>query len=89
MALLDLSTEKALERADIERSGEALYDLGILYSTGQGVEMDYVEAHKWFNLAALRGVNEARDWRAELAREMSMDQIAEAQRQAREWLATH
>ena len=89
MALLDLSTEQALERADTEQTGEALYDLGILFSTGQGVEMDYVEAHKWFNLAALRGVDEARDWRAEIAREMSMDQIAEAQRQAREWLAGH
>ncbi len=89
MALLDLSTEQALERANIEQTGEALYDLGILFSTGQGVEMDYVEAHKWFNLAALRGINAARDWRAEIAREMSMDQIAEAQRQAREWLAEH
>lgn len=89
MALLDLSTEQALHRADTEKTGEALYDLGILFSTGQGVDMDYVEAHKWFNLAALRGVIEARDWRAEIAREMSMDQIAEAQRQAREWLAGH
>lgn len=89
MALLDLSTEQALERADTEQTGEALYDLGILFSTGQGVEMDYVEAHKWFNLAALRGINEARGWRAEIAREMSMDQIAEAQRQAREWLSDH
>lgn len=89
MALLDLSTEQAIERADTEQTGEALYDLGILFSTGQGVDMDYVEAHKWFNLAALRGVNEARDWRAEIAREMSMDEISEAQRQAREWLSDH
>lgn len=89
MALLDLSMEEAIERADREKTGEALYDLGILYSTGQGVEMDYIQAHKWFNLAALRGVHEARDWRAEIAREMSMDEIAEAQRQAREWLADH
>lgn len=89
MALLDLSTEQAIERADTEKTGEALYDLGILFSTGQGVDMDYVEAHKWFNLAALRGVNEARDWRAEIAREMSMDEISEAQRQAREWLSDH
>ena len=89
MALLDISMEEAIQRADQEQTGDALYDLGILYSTGQGVEMDYIQAHKWFNLAALRGVVEARDWRAEIAREMSMDQIAEAQRQAREWLSTH
>jgi len=39
---------------------EALYNLGLAYSTGQGVTQDYVAAHKWFNLAAMRGVNEAK-----------------------------
>ena len=65
---------------------EALYNLGLAYSTGQGVSVDYVAAHKWFNLAAMKGVNEARAWRAQLSAEMSAHQIAEAQRQAREWL---
>jgi len=65
---------------------EALYNLGLAYSTGQGVGVDYVAAHKWFNLAAMKGVNEARAWRAQLSAEMSTGQIAEAQRQAREWL---
>jgi len=51
--------------------------------------VDYVAAHKWFNLAAMKGVNEARAWRAQLSREMSAVQIAEAQRQAREWLLKH
>ena len=48
------------------RSGrpDALYSLGLAYSTGQGVGVDYVAAHKWFNLAAMKGVNEARAWRA-------------------------
>lgn len=67
---------------------EALYNLGLAYSTGQGVGVDYVAAHKWFNLAAMKGVNEARAWRAQLSAEMSAGQIAEAQRQAREWLLT-
>lgn len=67
---------------------EALYSLGLAYSTGQGVRVDYVAAHKWFNLAAMKGLNEARAWRAQLSREMSAGQIAEAQRQAREWLLT-
>jgi hypothetical protein len=66
--------------------GDALYNLGLAYSTGQGVSVDFVAAHKWFNLAALKGVNEARTWRAQISREMSAGQIAEAQRQAREWL---
>ena len=67
----------------------ALYDLGLLYSTGHGVEQNYVEAHKWFNLAAMRGVRRAQVDRSELARDMSAFEIAEAQRQAREWLARH
>ena len=65
---------------------EALYNLGLAYSTGQGVGVDYIAAHKWFNLAAMRGVDEARAWRAQISREMSAGQIAEAQRLAREWL---
>ncbi|MCG8506223.1 MAG: hypothetical protein MI755_16585 [Sphingomonadales bacterium] len=68
---------------------EALYDLGLLYSVGQGVERDYVAAHKWFNLAAVRGVKRAQVDRAELAQDMNQWEIAEAQRQAREWLACH
>lgn len=68
---------------------EALYNLGLLYSTGQGVPVDLVEAHKWFNLAAVRGNIEARECRTVLALEMSSEQIAEAQRQAREWLHRH
>ena len=43
---------------------EAQYDLGLLYSIGKGVPRDYVSAHKWFNLAALR---QARAWLAQHA----------------------
>ncbi len=68
---------------------DALYDLGLLYSTGQGVQRDYIQAHKWFNLAAIRGLSRAQVDRCELAKDMSRQQIAEAQRQAREWLQVH
>jgi TPR repeat protein len=67
---------------------QALYELGVAYSTGtHGIEVDLVEAHKWFNLAALNGSREAQQCRAEIAEEMSAREIAEAQRQARAWLA--
>lgn len=69
-----------------ELSGDILYDLGIQYSTGQGVDLDYIAAHKWFNLAAMKGKREALEWRTQLASEMTPSQVAEAQRQAREWL---
>ncbi len=66
---------------------EALYDLGVAYSTGSsGVDVDLIEAHKWFNLAALRGSGRAQASRAEIAEEMTAREIAEAQRQARAWL---
>lgn len=87
MACIDVD---ALAQFEVEAKcgqASALYNLGLAYSTGQGVGVDYVAAHKWFNLAAMRGVDEAKRWRATMASEMSSAQIAEAQRQAREWLA--
>lgn len=65
----------------------ALFDLGVAYSTGShGVACDLIEAHKWFNLAAVGGHEEAALCRAEIADEMTAREIAEAQRRAREWL---
>jgi uncharacterized protein len=65
----------------------ALFELGIAYSTGSGdVEVDLVEAHKWFNLAALNGSEEAMMCRADVSDDMTAREIAEAQRQARAWL---
>jgi TPR repeat protein len=70
-------------------AGEALMSLGLMYSTGRSVEPDLVEAHKWFNIAALRGCSEAVALRSEVAREMSRADIADAQRRARDWLSMH
>jgi TPR repeat protein len=67
---------------------QALYELGVAYSTGtSGTPVDLVEAHKWFNLAALNGSQQAQECRADTAEEMSAREIAEAQRQARAWLS--
>ena len=69
----------------------AYYDLGVAYSTGShGVDCDLVEAHKWFNLAAVSGHSEAQMCRADISDEMTALEIAEPQRRAREWIAaTH
>lgn len=65
----------------------AYFDLGVAYSTGtDGLDIDMIEAHKWFNLAAVKGHEEAQNCRAEIADEMTAREIAEAQRQARAWL---
>ncbi|MEO1281667.1 MAG: hypothetical protein AAFV69_08040 [Pseudomonadota bacterium] len=67
-------------------TGESLFQLGLKHASGRGVELDYVEAHKWFNLATLKGHTEARGYRSDLAGEMSRQDVAAAQARARAWL---
>jgi hypothetical protein len=68
-------------------TGDELFRMGLLYSTGQGgAPLDYVSAHMLFNLAAMRGSEEAKLYRRELSREMDHEEVAEAQRAARRWL---
>ena len=80
------------EIADIQNAalgqanGDMFFELGMMYSTGRSVPTDLVSAHKWFNLAAMRGSSEAIRLRLEIAAEMSDAEIAEAQRAARDWL---
>lgn len=67
---------------------DACYDLGIAYSSGSGgTPIDLIEAHKWFNLAALAGSEEGQSCRAEMADQMTAREIAQAQREARDWLS--
>ena len=54
--------------------------------SGDGVSQDLVTAHKWFNLAAMNGIEEARENRAEISLDMSAQEIAKAQKMAREWI---
>ncbi|MEN9873735.1 MAG: hypothetical protein RL186_632 [Pseudomonadota bacterium] len=63
-----------------------LFQLGLSHATGIGADVDYVEAHKWFNIAALRGDCEAKQRRQELTAMMTQSQVSAAQRAAREWL---
>lgn len=63
-----------------------LFELGLSHATGVGADVDYVEAHKWFNIAALRGDCEAKARRQELTAMMTQSQVSAAQRAAREWL---
>jgi TPR repeat protein len=80
------------EIADIECAtlGEApadtFFELGMMYSVGRSVPIDFVSAHKWFNLAAMRGNADACRLRREIADQMSEAEIAQAQRAARAWL---
>ena len=68
-----------------EDSAGAFRQLGMMHMTGHTVPVDLVAAHKWFNLAAMRGDQVAVRLRREIAAEMSPSEIAAAQRAARNW----
>jgi TPR repeat protein len=63
-----------------------MFELGMMYSVGRDRPIDLVAAHKWFNLAAMKGNADAIRLRCEIASQMSDGDIATAQRAARDWL---
>ena len=67
-------------------NGDVLFELGMLYASGRDGVVDLVAAHKWFNLAALKGRADAIAMRREIAQQMSDLDIAAAQREARAWM---
>lgn len=89
MARIDMGETGFADVTPGAATAEILLELGIMYCTGLDVAKNYVAAHKWFNLAALKGSEDARNYRRELAMEMSPGEIAEAQKQARCWLTLH
>lgn len=89
MARLDFGSWELIERSAESGGHDALFQLGLMYSAGRDVELDLITAHKWFNLAALRGNEEAKILRQEIARDMSRRDISKAQRLARQWLSKH
>lgn len=77
-------------KAADQGNADAQYRLGIMYVKGHGISQDQVQAHKWFNLAAALGEDLAAiEARNTVAKNMTLAQIAEAQRLAREWWAKH
>ena len=94
MARFEIAT---IDSADLGAGGlgqapigaDAFYQLGMMYSVGNSVPADFVAAHKWFNIAAMKGNKEAIRLRQEIAAGMSPAEIAAAQRAARAWLTAH
>jgi hypothetical protein len=67
-----IAEEAGLPLPAADASGEELLRMALLYSTGQGgAPLDYVSAHMLFNLAAMRGSEEAKSYRRELSQEMA------------------
>ena len=86
MARSELSDSDRAVLGEGSTSADTYFNLGMLYSSGSNVPVDYVTAHKWFNLAAMKGNQDAMRLRQEIAAEMSDSEIAAAQRAARDWM---
>ena len=70
-------------------TADTIFELGMMYASGREVPVDLISAHKWFNIAALKGHGEAAQLRREVAAEMTDAENGQAQRAARDWLKTH
>jgi hypothetical protein len=68
---------------------DTLFERGLYWASGRSGVVNLVAAHKWFNLAALKGRSDAIAWRREVAEMMSDAEIAAAQREARAWMTAH
>ena len=68
---------------------DVLFERGLYWASGRSGLVDLVAAHKWFNLAALKGRADAIQLRREIAELMSEIEIAMAQREARAWMTAH
>lgn len=89
MARFEINTAEIAGMGVQTANAEVFFQMGIDRSIGRNGCSDMIAAHMWFNLAAAQGNAEAARYRQEIAAEMSSMEIAEAQRQAREWLRCH
>ena len=86
MADVELATARPLSDPS---DADGCFENGMIYSSGLGVSVDLIEAHKWFNIAASRGHGDGARLRREIAEQMSDSEIGCAQRAARDWLKSH
>lgn len=83
---IDLDTAAPVDAGTIQ---DILFERGLYWASGRAGLVDLVAAHKWFNLAALKGHAEAIAMRREVAALMSEAEIVAAQRDARAWMTVH
>jgi hypothetical protein len=82
----DLDTATPVQASAIP---DVLFERGLYWASGRSGVVNLVAAHKWFNLAAVKGRSDAIQMRREVAELMSEAEIATAQREARDWMKTH
>jgi hypothetical protein len=82
----DLETATPVDAGAIS---DVLFERGLYWASGRSGVVNLIAAHKWFNLAALKGRVDAIALRREVAEQMSEAEIAVAQREARAWMTAH
>lgn len=87
MARFEIVDVESASLGEAPLGADSFYELGMMYSIGRSVPIDLVTAHKWFNIAAMRGNRDAIRLRREIADQMSEQDISAAQRAARTWLS--
>lgn len=80
---INFATATPVETSAIQ---DVLFERGLYWASGRSGFVDLIAAHKWFNLAALKGHVDAIEMRREIAQTMSDVEIAAAQRDARAWM---
>jgi len=80
----DAEAVKWYRKAAKQGQANAQYNLGFMYEDGKRVTQDHVQPLMWYTIAAAQGNELARKLRDSLAEEMTPEQIAQAQRLARE-----
>ena len=83
---IDRDTARPVEASAIP---DVLFERGLYWGSGRSGVVNLIAAHKWFNLAALKGRADAIPLRREVAEMMSEAEIAMAQREARAWMTAH
>ena len=76
----DAEAVKWYRKAAEQGNGDGQGNLGHLYAAGEGVPENYVQAYMWMNLAAAQGVEFAKSNKKIIAKKMTPQQIAEAQK---------
>jgi TPR repeat protein len=87
MARYEMNNSDAAMGGEIR--ADVFCEMGLMYAIGRGCDIDLVAAHKWLNIAAIKGSDRAASLRADLTQSMSKMELAQALRAAREWMTMH
>ena len=89
MARFEMHNAEMATMGGENNSADVFCEMGLMYATGRGCAIDLVAAHKWLNIAAIKGNDRAAELRADVAAAMNKMQLVEALRAAREWMTVH